>query len=120
MNYTTITINDQKIGLKFGMASFRYLSDKFANNKAIENNELNEIAIAHILYSGYYNNCLVKEVEPSLTFEDFVDFIEANIMDVDVVENIRAVVEVWSKNDFLKDTQEKTTEAKKKNSRGKK
>ena len=56
MNYTTITINDTKLGLKFGMASFRYLSDKFVEGKAYSNNELNEIGIAHILYSGYYNN----------------------------------------------------------------
>lgn len=117
MNYTTITINGEKIGLKFGMASFRYLSDKFANNKAIENNELNEIAIAQIIYSGYYNNCLVKEIEPALTFEDFVDFIELNIKNTEVIESIRAVIEVWSKNDFLKQPE---TETKKKNSRGKK
>lgn len=119
MNYTTITINGEKIGLKFGMASFRYLSEKFSNNKAIENNELNEIAIAQIIYSGYYNNCLVKEVEPTLTFENFVDFIEANILNAEVIEKIKEVISVWSKNDFLKQTSAEG-ETKKKNSRGKK
>jgi len=35
-------------------------SDKFIEGKAYSNNELNEIGIAHILYSGYYNNLLDK------------------------------------------------------------
>jgi hypothetical protein len=121
MNYTTITINNTKLGLKFGMASFRYLSDKFVEGKAYLNNELNEIGIAHILYSGYYNNCLVKDAEVVHTFESFVDFIEANLNNEQVLEDIKSVIQVWSQNEFLKEKEvEKKPEAKKKTTRGKK
>lgn len=120
MNYTTITINGTKIGLKFGMASFRYLSDKFVEGKAYTNNELNEIGIAHILYSGYYNNCLIKDAEIEHSFESFVDFIEANLNNEDVLNSIKDIIQIWSQNEFLKQKEEPKQEAKKKTTRGKK
>jgi hypothetical protein len=120
MNYTTITINDTKIGLKFGMASFRYLSDKFVEGKAYTNNELNEIGIAHIIYSGYYNNCLIKDVEIEKSFESFVDFIEANLSNEIVLSEIKEIIQIWSNNEFLKPKVEPKQEAKKKTTRGKK
>jgi hypothetical protein len=120
MNYCTITINGQKVGLKFGMASFRYLSDgKLVEGKSFVNNELNEVGIAHILYSGYFNNCLVKDVEPLLTFEDFVDFIEQTLMKKQSIEPITNAIKVWADNDLIKQTQV-VDEPKKKTSRGSK
>lgn len=120
MNYCTITINGEKIGLKFGMASFRYLSqNKFVEGKSFQNNDLTEIGIAYILYSGYYNNTIVKDIEPTLTFEDFVDYIESNLKNTEFLEEIKKAVEVWASSEFIKQTQEEQ-EPKKKNSRGKK
>lgn len=120
MNYCTITIQDQKIGLKFGMASFRYLSDgKLVEGKSFVNNELNEVGIAHILYSGYYNNCLVKDVEPILTFENFVEHIEGILMSKGDLEEVTNAIKVWADNDFIKQTQVQE-DTKKKTSRGSK
>ena len=120
MNYCTVTIKDQTIGLKFGMASFRYLSEgKFQEGKSFVKNELNEIGIAHILYSGYYNNCLVKDVDLKLTFEDFVDFIESSMVNKSSLDEITAAIKMWSDNDFIKQTSVEE-EPKKKSSRGKK
>ena len=120
MNYCTITIKDQKIGLKFGMASFRYLSDgKLVEGKSFVNNELNEVGIAHILYSGYYNNCLVKDVEPTLTFENFVEHIEEILMSKGDLEEVTNAIKVWADNDFIKQTQVRE-DTKKKTSRGSK
>lgn len=119
MNYTTITIDDKKIGIKFGMASFRYLSDKLSAGIGFENNELNEIGIAHIIYSGYYNNCLIKEVVPEHSFEYFVDAIESNLKNEAFVKQIQDIIQLWAENEFVKATQ-KEEEPKKKNTRGKK
>jgi len=124
MNYTTITINDQKVGLKFGMASFRYLSDKFIDGVSFENGELNEIGVSHLVYSGYYNNCLVKGVLPEMTFENLVDYVEVNIMKPEFLEELKNIIKVWGESDMIKSnvasTQEVEETTKKKSSRGKK
>lgn len=124
MNYTTITINDQKVGLKFGMASFRYLSDKLKDGISFDNGELNEIGVAHLVYSGYYNNCLVKGVLPEMTFENLVDYIEANIMKPEFLEELKVIIKVWGENEMIKSniapTDEVDDKAKKKISRGRK
>ena len=124
MNYTTITINDQKVGLKFGMASFRYLSDKFKDGISFENGELNEIGVSHLVYSGYYNNCLVKGVLPEMTFENLVDYVETNIMKNEFLEELKNIIKVWGESDMIKSNVAATKEAeettKKKTLRGKK
>jgi len=122
MNYTSITINGQKVGLKFGMASFRYLTDKFVEGISFDNNELNEIGISHIIYGGYMNNCLVKGVLPEMTFESIVDYVESNLQNDEFLESLKEVVKVWTESDFIKQTQiaEDDSKAKKKISRGKK
>jgi hypothetical protein len=124
MNYTTITINDQKVGLKFGMASFRYLSDKFIDGVSFENGELNEIGVSHLVYSGYYNNCLVKGVLPEMTFENLVDYVEVNIIKAEFLEELKNIIKVWGESDMIKSnvaaTQEVEEKTKKKSSRGKK
>jgi len=119
MNYTTITIDGEKIGLKFGMASFRYLSEgKFVEGTSFTNNQITEIGIANILYSGYYNNCIIKDQEQKYTFEDFVDFVEINILNQDVMKEIGSIIEIWASSEFI---QSKVSDgSKKKNSRGKK
>jgi hypothetical protein len=124
MNYTTITINNQKVGLKFGMASFRYLSDKFKDGISFENGELTEIGVAHLVYSGYYNNSLVKGVLPELTFENLVDYVESNIMKNEFLEELKNIIKVWGESEMIKsniaETQEVDDKAKKKSLRGKK
>jgi len=120
MNYCTITINGEKIGLKFGMASYRYLSqNRLVEGKSFQNNELTEIGLAHILYSGHYNNSIVKDIEPTLTFENFVDYVEANISNDAFLDEVKKAIDIWASTDFVKKSQE-VQEPKKKSSRGKK
>jgi len=120
MNYITITVKEEKLGLKFGMASFRYLQDKFVSGKTFIGNELNEIGIAHIIYSGYYNNCLVKEIDVKYDLEYFIDWIENNISNNNILNEIKNVIEMWSSNEFIRGKNEQTSNAKKKIIRGKK
>ena len=101
MNYTTITINEETIGLKFGMASFRYLQDKFQSNKDLDTSILNEITISHITYSGYYNNCVVKEVDPKYKFADIVDWVEVTLLANKEDNEIAKAIKCWSESDFI-------------------
>jgi hypothetical protein len=83
---------------------------------------LNEIGISHILYGGYYNNCLVKGTDTTLTFEDFVDYIELNISNDEFLIELKSIISIWSSSDFIKKTQEVALDKnpKKKTTRGKK
>lgn len=119
MNYTTITINGETYGLKYGMASFRYLTDKFVEGISFNGTSVNEIGISHIIYGGYYNNCLVKNEKLTLTFENIVDWVEQNLKNQEVLNQINEVVKVWTDTDVIKEVQKDGT-AKKKTSRGKK
>jgi hypothetical protein len=122
MNYTKINIKGEDISLKFGMASFRYLSDKFVSGVSFDESGFNEIGISHLIYSGYYNWCLVKVEKPKYSFEDVVDYVEANLTNEKFIEDIKEVVKVWSDSDYIKSTTDKTSdeEPKKKTSRGRK
>ena len=121
MNYTTIEIEGKTIGLKFGVASFRYLQNKFVDGISFSSNTLTEIGFAQIIYSGYYNNCIIKDVQPEYTFEFFVDFVENNLTNNEIIKQINNVIEVWTKNDIIKNTQNNVSEeTKKKSYRGKK
>lgn len=119
MNYTTITINGEEIGLKFGMASFRYLTDKFVDGVSFNENMINEIGISHIIYGGYYNHCLIKNEKPKYNFEYIVDYIESNLKNQKVLQELQEVIKVWSDSDIIKDATEDDF-TKKKKSRGKK
>jgi len=124
MNYITITINDQKVGLKFGMASFRYLSEKFVEGISFKNGEITEIGISHLIYAGYYNNCLVKDVITEITLEQIVDYVELNIKNETFFNEIKDVLKVWGDSDIIKksaeivSTENEGEKTKKKNSRG--
>jgi hypothetical protein len=122
MNYTKINIKGEDISLKFGMASFRYLSDKFVSGVSFDESGFNEIGISHLIYSGYYNWCLVKVEKPKYSFEDVVDYVESNLTNEKFIEDIKEVVKVWSDSDYIKSTTDKTSdeEPKKKTSRGRK
>ena len=121
MNYTTIEIEGKTIGLKFGMASFRYLQNRFKDEISFNGNTLTEIGFAQILYSGYYNNCIIKDVVPEYNIEFFVDFIENNLKDDDIINKINSVIQLWSENDYIKNiSNTEKTETKKKTTRGKK
>lgn len=121
MNYTTIEIEGKTIGLKFGMASFRYLQGKLKSEISFNGNELTEIGFAQILYSGYFNNCIIKDVVPEYNFEFFVDFVEKNLNNSIVLDKIKNVIELWTNNDILKSAESKINDnSKKKIIRGKK
>lgn len=100
------------------MASFRYLQNKFNKGIAFAEDDLNEIGISHIIYSGYYNNCLVKDVDPEISFEELVDYVEGNLLNEDFVNKVKEIVDIWSNSDFIKqatpqqDTKKKMTRGK--------
>jgi hypothetical protein len=108
MNYTKLKLNDQEIGLKFGMYSARYLSDKLTNGYCFNGDEITEIGIAHVIYGGYLNNCAIKDIQADITFEDIVDHVESSITDASKVDALTSVIKVWSESQLIKAATEDT------------
>lgn len=91
-NYCEITIHGQKVGLKFGLPSIRQIAEK-AIKYGLSNgrDEFNELGYAHILYAGYCNNNLAKELAGDLTLEDFIDHVEGCTINKDFDEIVAAL-----------------------------
>jgi hypothetical protein len=103
MNYTTITINEEVVGLKFGLPSARYLRDKVASGKLLyENEEITEVGIAYVLMAGYKNNCVSKEVSEKYTFEDMLDFVESALTNNDKSKELSNVITVYVESQAVK------------------
>jgi hypothetical protein len=110
MNYAQITINEQKVGLKFGMTATRMFFEKMEHKVLMMGQTLNELGITYLLWYGYLNNCEVKQVDPTLTFEDFYDLVDSS---QDGNEEISKALDVWAETQPVKKAVE-AVEAKKK------
>src|SRR5581483_6907494 len=97
--YTTITINGQIIGLRFGMPAVKRISEKV---KFKEGEEYTEADFSQFLYAGYLNNCLVKEMEPTLCYEDFYNFAEEAFYTKKDVEGISKVITCFNESRIMK------------------
>jgi hypothetical protein len=78
MNYIQIEMNGQKVGLKFAFPQAKEFAIALAENADLyfEGENITTFGIAKLLQTAYKNNCLVKEIKPTFTLEDFTDFID--------------------------------------------
>lgn len=77
---TSITINGEAIGLKFGMEANRMFLDHIgANYFRIELKHYNEKDVAALLYAGYVNHCMVLDFEPEHKLGFFIEFVDDNM-----------------------------------------
>lgn len=89
-NFMQIKIGEKIVGLKFGLPAVRRINEMQAKyplqDLVQEDPEIklyNSLGVAHMAYAGYLNNCMVKEIEPTLTLEYFVDHFEQAFYDQD-------------------------------------
>lgn len=96
--YAQIEIGGKQVGLKFGLPALRMLTEKAVQFPNIWNEEtvFNEAGWAYLLYFGYVNNCMVKEIAPELKFEIFMDYVEGIAHDTTLVGPLQKVITVWA------------------------
>lgn len=64
-NYTTYKLGDKTLGIKFGLPALRRMAESFDKYPVVDaDGSYNPLGVAHIIYSGYLNNLLIKEQEP--------------------------------------------------------
>jgi hypothetical protein len=76
-NYTNFAIKGKTVGIRFGLPAVRRIgeaADKYPLSDS--NGYYNAGGVAVIIYSGYLNACIVKELTPELSLEDFYNEIE--------------------------------------------
>lgn len=91
-------IDGKAIGLKFGLPALRMLVEKAVEFPNIWNKHeiFNEAGWAYLLYFGYVNNCMVKEIVPELKFETFMDYVEEVAHDTELAQPLNAVIAIWA------------------------
>jgi hypothetical protein len=124
--YTTIEINGEAIGLKFGMPAIEYLAEKGKKVKLYKLNDkgvpefYTHLGMAHTLYAGYVNNCQRKDADVVLEFETFYDFVDESTGNKERLDAIRNAMQVFEDSRIIAQTKDKEEGTKKKDGHGKK
>lgn len=79
--YIKILVAGQEVGLKFGYPAIRWFSEESELNKSAffmpgESFDFSVEGFAKLMQCGYRNHCLIKEVDPELKYQDFVEWVE--------------------------------------------
>jgi hypothetical protein len=76
-NYLAFKMGEVTVGLKFGLPAVRRISEANEKYEVTDDRGIyNTLGAAHIFYAGYLNNCLIKEIDPTMTLVEFVDYVE--------------------------------------------
>lgn len=125
--YISININGQPTGIKFNykaIGDFFTIASEKKDSYYIGEDRLSYLGMAKLIQLAYNENCVIKEQEPSLSLENFFDFVENAYLEnveADKVE-IKKALDAFNESKYVKILTEDlvdNTEAKKKTSQGK-
>ena len=105
-------INIKGHTLHFGYLSYKLImTDKNRSLMFDENGNPNDIGITKIIYSGYQNHCINKDIEATLSFEDFSRLVDDLAVTPEGLEELKVIIKSWSESTdiqkLVKDTGEK-------------
>lgn len=115
MSYTTIKIAGKDVGLEFGYLSYKLImTDKNRSLMFDEDGSPNDIGVSKIIYSGYQNNCINKNAEVKIPFDEFSREVDRLAVTEDGIATLTAIIKVWSDSTdvqaLIKDTDEKKSQ----------
>lgn len=109
----TITLAGQQVGLKFGLPAVRRFFEKTAQYQLMAGNMYTELGVAHILYAGYLNYCIMLEQPPILEFQPFYELVE-DLDDPNIAKQIAAATKAFEESKYVKRMVEAVDDEKKK------
>jgi hypothetical protein len=86
--YIQVNILGKMRGVKFGMIAVQQITLEAQKLGKVLGVSLDFAMVPVIVYWGLYNNCYVKREEPDFTFEDVSDFVDENLSDTKIFEDI--------------------------------
>lgn len=96
-----ITIDGQEVVLKFGMPAIRQIAEKTLTYPLIDDDKYNDTGIAHILFAGYINGCLMYDKLPSITFDRFYELLEGAIDNENTLTEINDAIRSFEQSKFV-------------------
>ena len=117
MGATTITMNGVEVGIRFSSYGLRQFAAALEKNQDLYliTGELKDgevsggrkvdftiEGLAKFIQCGYLNYCMVKEIEPALTYEDFFNYAEDARDNEDRLKEITSVLECFSETRYAK------------------
>lgn len=116
----SIKMNGVHVELLFGMPACEYFFKRISDGSVLVGEEGIEgtSSVAFLIYSGYYNHCIVNGVAPKMTIADFINWIQEKSDDESVAEELRLIGECYRDSKevvkFIKNVDKRTEEIKKK------
>lgn len=103
---TTIQINGQTVGLKFAYPAIKWFTEESATNDLFfvpgETGGFTVEGLAKLIQCSYKNHCLIKEVEPSLKYEDFYNYVESNQDTDEGQKELIRITEIYASSSVIK------------------
>lgn len=92
------SIKGNKVGMKFGLESLMMIEERMKKTQKVPKlgGVYDLITLAYYAYAGYYNNCLVKDTEIELAYEDFYDEFVDRKNDHAFIEEIKTMMDVFN------------------------
>jgi hypothetical protein len=106
--YTTININGETVGIKFGYLAIKEFSLAAEKKRDVYYDTVNGepqlsfLGIAKLIHCGYKNNCEIKETEPKYFLEQFNDWVEIAINDEERKKQLAEVLTVFAESQYVK------------------
>ena len=102
-----ITINGQSVGLKFAYPAIKWFTEATLRDNGIfftpgDDSTFTVEGLAKLIQCSYRNHCLLKEVEPTLSYEDFFNYVEANQDSEEGQKELLRITEVYATASVIK------------------
>jgi len=106
--YTTLTIGDKSIGIKFAYLCIKLFVE--ASEKKLDiyfsGKSMTVFGIAKLIQCAYINNCEIKETVPELVFENFHDCVEQANETTEGQQELARILKIYTDSSYNKKIQE--------------
>jgi hypothetical protein len=115
--YIQFSLDGKKVGIKFAYPAMRMFFEAMQEKEQFyfvqgEVSSMTIEGLAKLIECGYKNNCLIKEFEPEITYEQFFNWVESAIDDPEKSEAISLIEKCYADSIYAKKIQEIAEEKK--------
>lgn len=99
----SISINGEVISLRFGIPAVRMFLEHIASDTvSVSNESINEVGVAYLIYCGYVNDCMIRDVVPAKNKGFFLEYVENAWVDDSVRSELEAISKAYADSKFTK------------------